>query len=308
MTRMERQQLRIGLTFVSPWIIGLSVFVLGPVVMAFYYSLTDYTILDPPVYIGAENYTRLVADDVFWQSLRNTVFYALYALPMGTLLSLALALLLNEKIKFRAAFRTIFFLPTLVPLVAVGILWQWILNGEYGVLNYFLRGALAPINAVITEPGAAPALRPPNWLGDPDYILYGLVIANLWGVGHAVVIYLAGLTDVPKALYETADIDGASWWQKTRHVTLPMISPVIYFNLMMGSIFILQEFVTPYVMVGANGGTGRAGLFYTMHMFNEAFRNLNMGYACAMGVALFFIIAGLTSIVHMTSQRHVHYN
>ena len=292
MTRRERANFGYGLFFIAPWIIGLSVFTLAPAAMAFYYSLTDFSVLLEPIYIGTDNYKELVADDLFWLSLRNTLFYAALSLPLDTLLSLALAILLNQKIIARPVFRTIFFLPTLVPLVAVAILWQWIFNGQYGVLNEFLNMF---------------GIEGPNWLSDPQWIKPALVVTGLWGVGQAIVIYLAGLQDVPRHLYESADIDGAGWWMKTRHITLPLISPVIYFNLIMGSIGILQEFITPYVMLGAEGGTARAGLFYTMYLFNHAFTHLNMGYACAMGVILFVMIASLTLLVHSLSIRHVHY-
>ena len=290
MTSRDWRNLRIGLAFISPWLLGLSVFIFLPSVMAFYYSLCDYSVLKEPVFIGAGNYVDLANDPVFWQSLWNTLFYAVFALPLGTVLSLALALLLNQPLIGRSIFRTIFFLPSLVPLVALAILWQWMFNGSFGVVNYGLEFI---------------GLEGPNWLADTTWSKPALVITGLWGVGHAIVIYLAGLQDVPRSLYEAARVDGAIWWQQTVHVTLPMLSPVIYFNLLMGCIGVLQIFATPFIMTG--GGPARSTLFYTMYLFDQAFKYLNMGYACAMALVLFAMIAALTAAAHYISRRYVHY-
>lgn len=286
----DRHKLIAGLMFVSPWLIGLSVFILLPSLMALYYSLCDYSVLKDPVFIGIGNYQDLATDPVFWQSVWNTVFYAAFALPLGTVLSLALALMLNQEIMGRTILRTIFFLPSLVPLVALAILWQWMFNGRFGVVNYGLSYV---------------GIDGPNWLNDTFWSKPALVVTSLWGVGHAVVIYLAGLQDVPRTLYEAARIDGASWWQQTASVTLPMITPVIYFNLIMGCIVVLQIFAVPYVMTG--GGPARSTLFYTMYLYDQAFVYLNMGYACAMALVLFLMIAALTATAHHFSIRFVHY-
>jgi multiple sugar transport system permease protein len=290
MTRQEKRNLRNALLFVSPWLIGLAVFTILPAAFSVYYSLCDYSVLNPPVFIGAGNYTDLASDKVFWKSLWNTMFFAALALPLGTVVSISLALLLNTRIVGRSLFRTIFFLPSLVPLVALAILWNWIFNGQYGVLNHML-GWLG--------------IDGPNWLGDIHWSKPALVVTGLWTTGNAVVIYLAGLQDVPRHLYEAATIDGASWWGQTRHVTLPMISPVIYFNLVMGCIGVLQIFALPYVMTG--GGPARSTLFYTMYLFDQAFRFLNMGYACAMAWILFLLIALLTWGAHRLTRKHVYY-
>lgn len=279
-----------GFAFVTPWMIGLTVFIFLPSAMALYYSLCDYSVLKDPVFIGAGNYRDLSKDPVFWKSLWNTVYYAAFAMPLGTVLSLALALLLNQKIIGRSIFRTIFFLPSLVPLVALAILWQWMFNGRFGVINY----GLAQIG-----------IDGPNWLNDTVWSKPALVMTALWGVGHAVVIYLAGLQDIPRSLYEAARVDGAGWWRQTINVTLPMLTPVIYFNLIMGCIVILQIFAVPYVMTG--GGPARSTLFYTMYLYDQAFVYLNMGYACAMALVLFLLIALLTASAHFLSRRFVHY-
>ena len=290
MTRREWRNMRDGLTFISPWLLGLVIFTLAPVVMAAYFSFCNYSVLQEPLFIGPANFTDLVTDAVFRKALWNTIAFAAVALPLGTILSIGLALLLNSEICARSVFRAIFFIPSLVPLVALAILWNWIFNGQYGVLNYFL---------------ALVGIQGPNWLNDTYWAKPALVITGLWGCGNAVVIYLAGLQDVPRQLYEAATLDGAGWWQKTRHVTLPMISPVIYFNFIMGCIGVLQVFAVPYVMTG--GGPARSTLFYTMYLFDNAFKYLKMGYACAMAWVLFFLIAALTGAAHKFTSRHVHY-
>lgn len=290
MTREDKRNLVKGLLFTAPWLVGLAVFTTIPALMSLYFSFCDYSVLNPPVFIGATNFTDLARDEVFWQSLNNTLIYAVAALPLGTVLGIVLALLLNQQIIARPVFRTIFFLPSLVPLVALAILWQWIFNGEFGVLNHALGWF---------------GIDGPNWLTDTTWAKPALIITALWGVGNSVVIYLAGLQDVPRDYYEAARVDGANWWQQTRHITLPMISPVIYFNVIMGTIGVLQIFAVPYVMTG--GGPARATLFYTMYLFNQAFRYLNMGYACAMAWVLFVIVAGLTLLAHRLSKGHVYY-
>ena len=290
MTREQKRNMVKGLLFTAPWILGLSVFTMIPAFMSLYYSFCDYSVLNPPVFIGTANFSSLATDEVFWKSLNNTLIYAVAALPLGTVLGIALALLLNQQIIARPLFRTIFFLPSLVPLVALAILWQWIFNGEFGVLNHALSWF---------------GIDGPNWLTDTTWAKPALVITGLWGVGNSVVIYLAGLQDVPRDFYEAARVDGANWWQQTRHITLPMISPVIYFNVIMGTIGVLQIFAVPYVMTG--GGPARATLFYTMYLFDQAFRYLNMGYACAMAWVLFVIVAGLTLLAHRLSKGHVYY-
>ncbi len=290
MTGEQKKNMKYGLMFISPWIVGFSVFMLIPLVLSLYFSFTDYSILNSPAYIGTQNYSDLVYDDVFWVSLRNTFLFALVFLPLGTILALSLALLLNSKLFMRSVFRTVFFLPSLVPLVAVAILWIETLHLDYGLVNY-LTGFLG-----------IPSV---DWIGDPRYSKPGLVLASLWTVGNAVIIYLASLQDVPRTLYEAAEIDGATIIQKMLNVTLPMISPVIYFNVIMGIIGVLQVFALPWVMTG--GGPARSTLFYTMYIFEQAFSYLNMGYASAMAWILFALIATLTLLGHTLSRRYVYY-
>lgn len=292
MTGTARRDLRNGLLFVSPWIVGFTVFNLYPLLCSLHYSLCDFSVLNPPVYIGLLNYEDMLLDAAFLRSISNTLVYAAMSLPATMIVALGLALLLESPIRGRALFRAIIFLPSLIPLVALSVLMQGMLNGDYGVLNAFL-GLLG--------------IEGPDWIGSPTWMKPALVLMSLYGVGGTVVIYLAGLQDVPRQLYEAAEIDGAGWWQRLRHVTLPMISPVIYFNLLISCIFVLQTFVQPYILFTYSGGADRAGLLYTMHIINQAFVNLRMGYACAMAWVLFVAIAALTYAAHRVSSRHVHY-
>ncbi len=298
MTRREKINLRNGLLFVSPWIIGFCSFIVYPVIASLYYSLCEYSVLMPAHFIGLGNYTDLMTDDVFWQTLGNTVYYSMIAVPLGTILAIILALLLNVDTKGRAIYRTIFFLPTLVPMVALAILWMWILNGNFGILNYLL--SLVGIDG-------------PGWLVDPHWSKPGLIITSLWGVGQAMIIYLAGLQDVPQELYEASELDGARYWKKTWHVTLPMISPVIYFNVIIGIINAFQLFAVPYVLSSTGNGTAGTGyparslLFYTMYLYDNAFRYLRMGYASAMAWIMLIIILILTFITTKYSQKYIYY-
>lgn len=287
----SRREALTALLFALPWFIGFTAFLLYPVIASIYFSFCDYSVLYPPVYIGIANYRDLQHDAIFWQTVKNTAVYTLWALPISSLVALGLALLLNTKVRGMAFYRTIFFIPSLVPMVALAILWQWIFNGQYGILNAFL---------------AHFGLKGPNWLGDPAWSKTALVILSAWGVGNAMVIYLAGLQDVPKQLYEAADLDGAGWWAKTVHVTLPMISPVILFNVIMGIIGTLQIFTVPYVISPA-GSPARSIYFYAMYLFDNAFIYHKMGYACAMGWILFVVILLLTLVALKFSERHVHY-
>lgn len=297
MTSGEKLNLRRGLAFCALWFVGLGVFTVYPVVASLFYSFCDYSVLQSPVWCGAENYRRMLADSVFWLSLRNTLFYAGLAVPLGLIVALSLALLLNTGVRGMPVFRTIFYLPTIIPVVAGAMLWLWIFNGQYGVLNWALRPVLALLG-----------VAPPAWLGDPRWSKPALVLMSLWGTGNSMIIYLAGLQDVPAELYESAEIDGAGWWRRLWHITVPLISPVIYFNLIMGIIGALQVFTTVFVMTGgADGNPARSTLFYALYLFSTAFYDLRMGYASAMAWVLFLIIVGLTGLATKLMERRVHY-
>jgi multiple sugar transport system permease protein len=291
MTREQRRNLIKGLLFTSPWLIGLGLFVVYPVSASIYYSFCRYSVLQPAKFVGLLNYKDLFTDPIFWKSLYNTLYYVALMLPLGFIVSLSLALLLNSKVRSMPFYRMLFFIPSLVPMVAASILWMWIFNGEYGLLNNFL------MHLGISNP--------PNWLQDIRYAKMAIIIMSLWAMGNTVIIYLAGLQDVPQSLYESAEIDGANWFGRLRHVTLPMISSVIYFNMIMAIIASFQIFAQPYIMTG--GGPQRSTTFYTLYLYQVAFEDFRMGYASAMAWILFLIILFLTVMVTRASRENVYY-
>lgn len=291
MNRQKKEALT-GYLFASPWLLGILIFLAYPLVSSLYFSLCDYSVLKKPMYIGAENYQQLLQDDVFWQSAKNTLFFAVLSVPFSLLLALALAMLLNNKVRGLPIYRTIFFLPSLVPQVPLAILFMWLLNDKHGIINNGL-----------TALGMA---HPPEWLGKPEWTKYSLIIMGLWGVGNTMLIFLASLQEVPVSLVEAADLDGAGAWSKVRNITLPMISPVILFNLIMGMIGALQVFAVPYVMF-AGGGPDRSAYMYSAYLFDNAFRYNKMGYASAMGWIMFLVILVLTLIVYRAGEKKVYY-
>ena len=280
-----------GFLFALPWLFGLLAFMFYPLLMSLYYSFCDYSALRPPVWIGTANYSELFHDEVFWTCVKNTLLYACVSLPLSMVMAIGLAMLLNTNVKGMTIYRTIFFIPSLVPMVSLAMLWLWILNGDYGVLNTALGSV---------------GIKGPNWLSDVAWTKPALILMSVWGVGNAMLIYLASLQDVPASLLEASELDGANSWQKTRNVTLPMISPVIQFNMVMGIIGSLQVFAIPFVMFP--GGTpARSTYFYAMYLYDSAFTYSRMGYASAMGWILFLVILLLTLIALKLSNRHVHY-
>lgn len=290
MTSRRREALT-GWLFASPWVVGFCLFLAFPLLSSIYYSLCDYSVLRPPVFIGGENYQNLFADTLFWTSLRNTAIYTLLVLPATLFVSLGLALLLNTKVRGMSFYRTIFFVPSLVPVVSTAVLWMWLFNNEHGMINQIIGLA---------------GIQGPNWMGDTFWSKPALMIMAVWGTGNAIVIYLAGLQDVPSTLYEAADLDGARPWRKTWHITFPMLSPVILFNGIMGIIGTLQVFVQPYVMF-PEGAPARSTYMYTMYLYDNAFRFHKMGYASAMGWILFIIIFVLTMLALRLTEKRVHY-
>lgn len=280
-----------GVLFAAPWILGFLSLLAYPLISSFATSFTDFSVLRGPRYIGASNYVELSRDEVFFTSLKNTLLYVVGAVPLGTVAAIALAMLLNTKVRGMPVYRTLFFLPTLVPMVAQATLFLWVFNGDHGLLNETLRAAGA---------------NPPNWLGEPAWAKWTLVLISVWGCGQAMVIYLAGLQDVPVSLYEAADLDGARAWAKTRHITLPMISPVILFNVVMAIIGSVQVFAVPQVMF-PGGAPARSTYMFAMYLYDNAFGYQRMGYASAMGWVMFVIILALTLVALRLSDRHVHY-
>ncbi len=291
-SKIERKNLIKGLAFISPWMIGFCVFTLLPIGLSLYYSFCDFSLLQPPLWRGLENYQTIASDPVFWKSLRVTAYFAAVALPLGMLIALSVAMLLNVKTPGQTIYRTIVFLPSLVPAVASAMLWLWIFNPKLGLINTLLR------NVGISYT--------PGWFGSPDWAMPALILMSFWGIGNTVIIYLAGLQDVPRELYEAAELDGAGVWQKTIHVTLPTISPVIFFNLIMAIIGSMQNFTTPQ-LVTPGGGPDRSVYFYTMNLYDNAFVNLYMGKASAMAWVQLLIVLALTGIAFWSSKKWVHY-
>jgi multiple sugar transport system permease protein len=292
MGHASRGSLREGLLWTSPWWLGFLIFLAGPMAASLYVSFCDYPLLQPPVFTGTDNYRELAVDPVFHKVLANTCVYAGLFIPSATLLAIALAVLLNRPIRGQAVFRTCIFIPTIVPLVATGVVWLWLLNPEFGLINRLL---------------ALVGVEGPAWLGATPWAMLSLVMVSLWMIGSPVVIYLAGLQEVPEQLYESARLDGASWFRQFWHVTLPGISPVILFNVVMMLIAAWQVFALPYVMLKTSAGPDRSAYFYTMYLFDNAFRYLKMGYASAMAWIQFLIILALTGLIFWVSRRAVHY-
>jgi multiple sugar transport system permease protein len=293
MSPLERRKLVTGLSFSSPWLIGLSVFLIYPLLAALYYSLCDYSVLLPPVFVGLDNYIELFQDELFWKSLWNTTFFALGSVGLGVVVALTLAILLNSKVKGLAFYRTVFFLPSLMPVVAGSILWFCMYAGQGGIINTLL---------------AKIGVNGPAWLSDPAWAKVAIIFMAVWGAGNSMVIFLAGLQDVPMSLYEASIIDGANWRQRLLHVTIPMVSPVIYFNVVMGIIGGFQAFAQAMIMTGNTGSPEQSTLFYVLQLYNVGFMDLRMGYASAMAWVLFVIILGLTFLATQLSKRWVTYD
>ncbi len=289
-SRYFRSQWRGGWLCASPWIIGFIVLTGGPILFSIIISFCDYDILNPARFVGFANYRWMFAGDrLFWKSVGNTA-YMIIGIPLGMALSLGIALLLNLEIKGVAIWRTFFYLPSIVPVVAASILWLWILDPNAGLLNAFL---------------ASVGIHGPNWLQDENMSKPALILLGLWSAGGGMIIWLAGLKGISDTYYEAAELDGANAWQRFRHITLPLLSPYIFFNLIMGLIATLQIFTQAYIMT--QGGPVDSTLFYAYHLFNQAFRFLQMGYASALGWFLFLVVFGLTMLQLKLSKRWVHY-
>ncbi len=290
-----------GIGFLSPWMVGFALFTAVPAGMSLYYSFCDYSILQPPLFRGMENYREMTHDAVFWKTLVNTFEYAAMALPLGLVASLGVALLLNRGIRGLGIYRTMVFLPSLVPLAASAMIWLWIFNGQYGLLNATLR----PILRMGIVRSIVGAQNPPTWLASTTWAMPALVLMSLWGIGYTVVIFLAALQDVPVELYEAAELDGAGPARRIWHVTLPSISPVIFFNLIMGIIGTMQVFAIPYIMT--QGGPAQSTYFLAMYTFDSAFNFMRMGYASALAWVQLVIVLLLTTIAFVGGNRLVHY-
>ena len=287
----ERREFLKGLVYISPWLIGFAAFVLYPIIASLYYSFTYYDLLRPPRFIGLENYREILFQDQFaGKVLYNTVYYVLLAVPLGTIVAFLLASLLNTKLVGRSFFRAIFFVPSIVPVVSSAMVWLWIFNTQYGVIDSTLASLGLPV---------IPFLSSPEW-AKPSFI-----IIHCWSSGGAMLIFLASLRDVPMSLYDAAKVDGAASWARFRHITIPMCTPAILFSVLTGIIGAFQYFAFAWILT--RGGPNGATEFYSVYLYRNAFSFLKMGYAAALAWILFLIVMAVTMAVFRSSARWVYY-
>jgi len=277
--------------FITPWVFGFIVFTAGPILASIFFSFNIYDVIQPPRWIGLGNYQNLLQDRLFWQSLKVTTVYSAGSVPLGILLSMAIALVLNRNIRGVSMFRTVFYLPSVISGVAVSLLFMWIFNSDFGILNYLLWKLFH--------------IRGPAWIMSERWVIPSLILMSFWGMGGGIIIYLAGLQGIPTELYEAAEIDGAGAWGKLRKITTPMMTPVIFFNLVTGIIGSFQVFTQAYVMTG--GGPHNASLFYVLYLYRNAFYYFKMGYASALAWVLFVVVLILTLLVFKSSPAWVYY-
>ncbi len=298
MTPAARREAVVFYLTVSPWIIGFLLFTVIPMAISLYLSFTRWNVVNPPQWIGLDNYVRMFTDDPdFYQSLKVTILYTITSVPLQIVVALGLAILLNEATRAVGFFRTAFYIPSIVASVASAVLWQWIFNPRFGPINGLLRSF---------------GLGAPNWFNDPNYALIALVIMSGWGVGGQMLIFLAGLKGIPRSLYEAAEVDGAGRLTRFVRLTLPMLSPTIFFNLIMAMIGAFQTFDSAFVISTARSGQIgsplKSTLFYLLHLYQEGFSFLNMGYASALAWVLFIIILTVTVVINRSSKRWVFYS
>lgn len=302
MTAREKHFFMLGILFASPWIIGFLFFTLLPILKALYYSFTDYNLFSSPVFVGFKNYVDLFRDQYVWKSFFNTIYVTVIGVPAGLVVQLLLALLLNQKkIKGIQVFRTIFYLPSVVPIVASSMLFLWVLNGDYGLLNSFLKIF---------------GIKGPYWLIDPAFTKLSLIMMDCWQCGTGMIIFLAALQSVPDSLYEAAEIDGAGSVKRFFKITLPYISPTIQFQVVMMIISYMQYFTSAFVFSSASGSTnssigggpGNSLLFYSLYLYRQGFVNMRMGYACTMSVIMTIIIAVFIFIYLRLSDKVTNYD
>lgn len=279
-----------GLLFVSPWLIGFLIFNVYATLASLYYSFTYYDILRSPKFIGLENYIELFTDQNFYQTLGNTLYYVVFAVPGSLVVSFLLAYLLNQKLVIRPFWRTVFYLPSVVPQFAIAVVWRWIYHPQFGLINSYL---------------AANGIKGIPWLSSPTLAKPSLILISLWMAGGGMLIFLASLQDVPRSLLDAAKIDGASSWQELIHITIPMVTPAVLFNLIMGMIGAFQYFTLPWIMTG--GGPMRSTEFYGLYLYRTAFQNFRMGYASSMAWLLFIISVIGAILIFRSSARWVYY-
>ncbi len=281
-----------GYLFISPWILGFIIFVLGPMIALIYLSFTRWDLVGSPRWVGFRNYERLFTDPLFLQSLKVTIGYGLGRVPLGIVVALSAALLLNQRVKFVGLWRVVYYMPVVLPSVAIALVWMWIYNPRYGVLNGFIRQLFG--------------VEGPRWLDDPVLVLPSLMIMAVWvAAGRNMIIYLSGLQGISEDLYDASAIDGANSWHQFWKITLPLLTPIIFFNLVTGMIDTFKLFTQAYVMT--EGGPRNASLFFTYYLYQNAFQRFRMGYASAMALVVFVIIMILTLLVFRWSRAWVYY-
>jgi multiple sugar transport system permease protein len=284
-----------GYLFLAPWVIGLLCFVVGPMLASLYLAFTRYDVVNTPEFVGIRNFTEIFTSDrLFWPSMLLTLRYAIIVVPLSLIGSLAAAILLNQALKGTPIYRTLFFMPHLTPVAASAVLWAWMFNPDVGPINHFIRTGLNIENA-------------PGWFRDPQWAMTGLIIMAMWGAigGNTMLIFLAGLQGVPQELYEAAHIDGAGAWARFRNVTIPLLTPTIFFNMVLGIIGALRVFTAAFVATG--GGPAYATWFYALHIYTRAFRYFEMGYASALAWIFFILMFAFTFIQFRASRRWVYY-
>lgn len=282
-----------GYVFLSPWLLGIIFFVGGPIIASLVLAFCRWDLIQPPQFVGLDNFVKMFTSDKrFWVSLFNTFYYTVFAVPLGIIGSILVALLMNQKWRSVRMLRTIYYLPSVTAGVASSIIWMWLLNPDFGLINYGL---------------SLLGIKGPLWLADTTWAKPALIIMSLWGVGGNMIIYLAGLQGIPRQLYEAAEIDGAGMWNKFVYVTIPMLTPVIFFNLIMSIVWSFQVFTQVYVMTGGQGGPADATLVLVLYIYQHAFQFHNMGYASALSWVLFIIIMIFTLIQFQFAGGWVHY-
>lgn len=294
---LGRRQTRLGLAFAAPFLIGFVVFIAYPIVASAFYSFTDFNLFQAPEWVGLANYERMATDETFWIALWNTLYMTVFGVPLAIGIAIMGAHLLNFPVRGQPLYRAMIYLPSIVPVVVGGYLWRWLLNAQYGFVNHFL--GLVGITG-------------PSWLQEPEWGKPAIILMSLWTVGGTMIIYLAALKDVPRELFEAAEMDGAGWFARFRHITWPTLSPVTLFQVIVSIIGYLQIFAQPYLLSqtrlnSVGSGPGQSMLSYAMYLFQNAFVFLKMGYASAMAWVLFLITLIITLIVLGTSKKWVHY-
>lgn len=299
---LARREALIGYAFIAPWLIGFIAFYFLPMVASLMFSTFDFQLATPEdaTFIGLDNWVKMFNDSMVWTSLKVTLGFAALSLPIGIILPIAIAILLNsEYLIGKNIFRTLFYAPSMVPAIAAVLIWSQVLNPQTGWLNrmieYFTGYEAVGVNGI-------------RWVNDPYFVYFAYILIGLWGISNAILVNLASLQGVPTELYEAAEIDGAGWWRKIRHITLPMISPVIFYNLVLGLVGSMQYFATPYILNDGNGEPAGMTYFYMIYFYKNAFRYADMGYGATLAWFMFIIALAITLVLFGTAKYWVHYN